>query len=115
LVTEKISITSITNPIDNLSQEKPPLFEKIITKISKEWIFSEIRGVVRYRLDQGTNEEFENYVNDPNKFKILDNKGILEKNDEENTESKRDITINEFIDKYIDLVNIPIDIQRSPN
>ena len=69
LVTEKISITSIINPIDNLSKQNSPIYEKITTKISKDWIFSEIMGLIRYRLDQGTNEEFENYVKDPEKFK----------------------------------------------
>ena len=115
MVTEKIPIIPIIDPIGNLSKQKSPIYEKITTKISKDWVFSEIRGLIRYRLDQGTNTDFENYVNDPNKFKIIDNNGILEENDEEKTELLRDITIQDFIDKYIDIVNIPIGIQRSPN
>jgi hypothetical protein len=66
-------------------------------------------------LDQGTNEEFENYVNDPERFRILDNNGIYEEIDEEKTENTRDVTINEFIDKYIDIFQIPIDDQRRQN
>jgi hypothetical protein len=115
LVTEKIPIIPIMDPIGNLSQQKSPIYEKITTKISKDWIFSEIRGLVRYRLDKGTDTDFENYVNDPERFQILDNNGILEENDEEKTDSIRDITIQDFVDKYTDIVNISIGIQRSPN
>ena len=115
LVTEKIPIIPIIDPIGNLSQQKSPIYEKITTKISKDWIFSEIRGLIRYRLDQDTIADFENYVNDPNKFKIIDNNGILKENDEEKTELLIDITIQDFIDKYTDIVDIPIGIQWSPN
>ena len=115
LVTEKIPIIPIIDPIGNLSKQKSPIYEKITTKISKDWVFSEIMELVRYRLDQGTKTDFENYVNDPNKFKIIDNNGILEENDEEKTELLEDITIQDFIDKYTDIVNILIGIQRSPN
>ena len=53
LVTEKIPIIPIIDPIGNLSQQKSQIYEKITTKISKDWVFSEIRGLIRYRLDQG--------------------------------------------------------------
>src|SRR5687768_11399225 len=41
LVTEKISITSIINPIDNYLPHSLPIYEKIITNITKEWISHE--------------------------------------------------------------------------
>jgi hypothetical protein len=115
LVTEKIPIISITNPIDNLSQENLPIYEKITTEISKDWIFSEINGLIRYRLDQDTNEEFEDYVKNPEKFQILDNNKILEENDEEEINNSPVLSIDEFIDKYLPIVDIPIDIQRKKN
>jgi hypothetical protein len=40
-------------------------------------------------LDQGTNEEFENYVSDPERFQIFDNNGIPEENGEGKSESMR--------------------------
>ncbi len=112
LVTEKISITSITESIDNLFQQNSPIYEKITINISKDWVFSAIKGLVRYRLDQDTIQEFENYVNDPDRFQLLNDNCIV---DEEKHESTIDITIKQFIDKYTDIVQIPIDIQRSPN
>jgi hypothetical protein len=115
LVTEKIPIISITNPIDNLSQENLPIYEKITTEISKDWIFSEINGLIRYRLDQDTNEEFEDYVKNPEKFQILDNNEIPEENDEEEINNSPVLSIDEFIDKYLPIVDIPIDIQRKKN
>ena len=48
----------------------------------------EIKGLVRYRLDQGTIQDIENYVSDTNKFQILDsNCNFVRENDEE-SESK---------------------------
>jgi hypothetical protein len=115
LVTEKISITSITNPIDNLSQQNPPIYEKIITNITKEWIFHEIMGLVRYRLDQGTIEDFDHYIIDPERFQILDSSSncMLDKH-----EQKGDpliLKIDDFIYKYTDISKTSIDIQRSNN
>jgi hypothetical protein len=72
LDTNKISITSIMNSIDNLSQLNLPIYEKISKNMTKDWVFSEIRGLIRYRLDQDTIEDIENYINDPAKFQVLD-------------------------------------------
>ena len=116
LVTAKISITSITNPIDNYLPHSLPIYEKIITNITKEWISHEIVGLVRYRLDEGTLEEFDHYINDPERFQISDSNNSNCVLDEH--EQKRDpliLNIDEFICKYSDISKSSIDIQRSNN
>jgi hypothetical protein len=115
LVTEKISITSITNPSDNYLPNSLPIYEKIRTNVTKEWIYNEIMGLVRYRLDQGTIEEVDHYINDPERFQILDSSSncMLDKH-----EQKGDpliLNIDEFICKYSDTSKSSIDIQRSTN
>jgi hypothetical protein len=136
LVMEKISITSITNPIDNYLPNSLPIYEKIIKNVTKDWISNEIRGLVRYRLEHGGIEELDQYVNDPEKFQIL---GSIEELDqyvndpekfqildsnlihneyEEQEQEKRYplvLSIDEFIYKYCDIVKTSIDIQRSKN
>ena len=112
LDTNKIQITQIPDSICNLSQQNPPIFEKITTNIAETWLLSEIRGLVRYRLDQDTIEEFDNYVNDTEKFQILDSNGILEKEESNNI---RVLTIEEFIAQYTDISKFSICIQRGKN
>ena len=58
LVTEKISITSITNPIDNYLPNSYQFMKKLQKNITEDWILNEITGLARYRLDQGTNRGF---------------------------------------------------------
>ncbi len=111
IVTESLSIESIMNLIDKESQQSSTIYEKITKNITEVWIFHEITGLIRYRLDQVTIGLFD-YINDPEKFQILsDNNHILEEEKEEG--SRRALSISEFIQKYSDIFNIPIDNKRS--
>jgi hypothetical protein len=65
-------------------------------------------------LDQDTIEEFDQYVNDPDKFQILDNNSVFD--DENESKSIRALPIKEFTDKYIDIIPISQSIsQRRQN
>jgi hypothetical protein len=115
LVTEKISITSITNPSDNYLPNSLPIYEKIRTNVTKEWIYNEIMGLVRYRLDQGTIEEVDHYINDPERFQILDSSSNCMLDKHEQKGGPLILNIDEFICKYSDTSKSSIDIQRSTN
>ena len=112
LDTNKISITSIINPIDNLSQQKSPIYEKITNNMTEGWIFDEIIHLIRYRLDQGTMEEFGKYVKELKNIQFLDNTYIER---EVVGPWRNSLTISEFIQMYknSDIFKSPIDIQRS--
>jgi hypothetical protein len=71
LVTEKISNISIKDRIDNLSQENPLIYEKIIKEITQSWIFCEIMKLIRCRLDF-TNLQLIDYVNNNKNFQLFD-------------------------------------------
>ena len=116
LVTESISIMSITSPIDNLSQQTPTPFEIIIKNITQGWIFHEIIHLIRYRLCQGEMELI-NYINDPDKFQILEDAScMLEKEDKEKPQGSklRLLSVDDFIKKYVDISSTSIDIYSSP-
>jgi hypothetical protein len=116
LVTEKISITSITDPLDNYLPNSLPIYERIITNITENWISNEITGLARYRLDQGTIEDIEDYVNDPEKMQILDSYSIFEQEEKQQEGSTiRTLSISEFTAKYSGISSTSIDIQRSKN
>ncbi|MGD1836849.1 MAG: hypothetical protein ACPKPY_02170 [Nitrososphaeraceae archaeon] len=111
LVTESLSISSIMSPIDKVSQQKSTIYEKIIQNTSKEWIFCAIMRLLRYRLDQTSYPLFD-YIEDKEKFWILDNnQASEERNNEGNTNF---ITIGEFVDKYAVGFSTPIDNKPSP-
>ncbi|MGZ5471997.1 MAG: hypothetical protein ACXW0J_05455 [Nitrososphaeraceae archaeon] len=68
-------------------------------------------------MDQDTIEEFNNYVNDSEKFQIFDNKSMSENVEYEEQEegSNRSLGIDEFIAQYSDIFKTSIDIRRSKN
>ena len=116
LVTEKISITSIINPIDNYLPHSLPIYEKIITNITENWISNEITRLVRYQLDQESIEEVDHYINDPDRFQILDKRSSNCKfGEHEQKGNPLILNIDEFICKYSDISKSSIDIQRSKN
>ncbi len=88
LVTEKISITSITDPIDNYLPNSLPIYEKIRTNITEDWISHEITGLVRYRLEQWSIENINDYINDPEKMQILYNNSIFEQEENKKDQPK---------------------------
>jgi hypothetical protein len=124
-----LSTESIMSPIDKESQQSLTIYEKIIKNVNETWIFCEITKLIHYRLDQGNIALFD-YINDPNKFQILD-KIIVLKDDNKNEESTKQIeeseveeeeekekqinpiTIGEFIKKYVDISFKPIDNKPS--
>ena len=119
LVTESLSIESITSPIDNYSQYILTIHKKITKNIDETWIFCEILRLIRYRLEWGNMSLFE-YIKDPDKFQIVD-KRLLKKGDH-NADSigEKDreatiipITIGAFTKKYCYICHKAIDNKRS--
>ena len=88
-----------------------------MTNVTEDWISNEIRGLARYRLNQRSIEELDQYVNDPEKFQILDSNLIHNEHEEQEQEKRYPLVLNidEFICKYYDIVKTSIDIQRSKN
>jgi hypothetical protein len=72
-------------------------------------------GLVRYRLDQGTIEEVDHYINDPERFQILDSISNCMLDEHEQKGDSLILNIDEFICKYSDISKSSIDIQRSTN
>jgi hypothetical protein len=103
LVTDLLSMISITDPIDVDSQQTSIIYEKIITKITESWIFCEIMKLIRYRLDS-TNFELINYLYDRQQFQLLNNNHNLEEvgdgQEQYQEGEKGNLTIGEFIEKY---------------
>jgi len=117
LVTDSLSIESIMSPIDKDSQQSSNINGKITINITEGWIFQEIIGLIRYRLDQG-NISFVEYLKDQEKFQIWDNNWISEEKQHEEEKStgrarRTIITIGEFITKYVDIFSKPIDNKPS--
>jgi hypothetical protein len=111
LVTEKISNISIKDRIDNLSQENPLIYEKIIKEITQSWIFCEIMKLIRCRLDF-TNLQLIDYVNNNKNFQLFDS---LQKGGEQNKIGEgKNLTIGKFTQKYFTHNEIsPIDNKSS--
>jgi hypothetical protein len=95
------------SPIDQESQYSSNIVEKITKNITEGWIFNEIIGLIRHRLEQET-IDFIEYVNDSRNIKILDSYSMLEKE-----LTKRSLSISEFIRKYCDISPTSIDNKRS--
>ncbi|HSF51822.1 MAG TPA: hypothetical protein VLA74_13765 [Nitrososphaeraceae archaeon] len=70
-------------------------------------------------MDQGSIEDINDYINDPNKFQILDSNCMLEEKEEEREGREertiRVLSIDEFNVKYTDISSTSIDNQRSKN
>ncbi|MGD1837602.1 MAG: hypothetical protein ACPKPY_06040, partial [Nitrososphaeraceae archaeon] len=92
-----ISPISNLNHFDNSSQQKSTLYEKIIQNTSKEWIFCAIMRLLRYRLDM-THYTLFDYIEDKEKFWILDNNKMLKDGNGEG--GSNFITIGKFVEKY---------------
>jgi len=119
IVTDSLSLLSNMSSIDKVSQQSSTIYEKIMKYITEGWIFHEIIWLVCCRLGYGDKEtidvidEFDKlqlikYIKNLEKFQILGNNNyILEE------ESRRALSISEFIQKYSHIVNIPIDNKLS--
>ena len=77
--------------------------------------FHEIMGLVRYRLDQETIEKVDHYINDPERFQILDSSSNCVLDEHEQKGDPLILNIDEFICKYSDISKSSIDIQRGKN
>jgi hypothetical protein len=97
--------------------------KKIIKDINETWIFCEIMRLIRYRLDQG-NIALIDYINNSNKFQILDRTLVLE-DDESNKQIEKSkgeekekeqidlISLGEFVKKYLGILSELIDNKQS--
>ena len=121
LITDQISIKSIAGQIDNFSQQKQSIYEKITQNITEEWIFSKIMRLIKYRLEIGNITLFD-YIADNKKFQISDNNSSFAdttitrassegKSGYEST--NENLTIGQFVKKYAN-DKTPIDIDPSP-
>ena len=68
-------------------------------------------------MDQGSiDDDINDYINDPNKFQILDSNYMFEGEEEERVgPTIRTLSIDEFNAKYTDMSSTSIDIQRKKN
>jgi hypothetical protein len=67
-------------------------------------------------LDQGSIDDITEYINDPDRFQILDPNSSMPDEEKEQREGSpiRTLSIDEFNEKYItDISSTSIDIQRS--
>jgi hypothetical protein len=119
IVTNLLSLLSNINSIDNASQQATSIFEKITKNITEGWIFHEIIGLICCRFGYRKKETIDiinesdklqiiGYLNNLEKFQILDNNNcIIEE------ESRRALSISEFIQKYSHIINTSIDNKPS--
>ena len=109
LVTDLLSIESITDSIDKNSQQTSKIYEKIIKNITETWLFSKIMGLVSYRLDltNFAGPLLIDHLNNHEEFQFLDNN-----NYNDNTDVDR-LTIRQFTKGYIEKSLPPIDNNRS--
>jgi hypothetical protein len=124
---ESSSFSSITNPIDQVSQQFSTIYEKIITNITETWLFYEIMQVLSHRLDLSEiKEPLADYLDNHDKFQFFDNSGFVSNkptnlfqeegcccnNKKNNTDGR--LTIRQFIQKYTNKSPTAIDEKRSP-
>ena len=71
---KSLSLLSNSDQFDNVSQYSSTIYEKITKNVSESWLFSEIMGLLRYRIDTDSIQgPLADYLNDSEEFKILDN------------------------------------------
>jgi hypothetical protein len=115
IVTDSLSLLSNINSIDKISQQESQIYEKIVKKITKEYVFSRIMWLIRCRLEQQSIGLID-YINDREKFQILDNNTCIleEKHEDGQNESKKTrLSIGDFVKKYCDISSKPIDNKPS--
>ena len=70
---KSLSLLSNWSEFDNVSQYSSTIYEKITKNIPENWLFSEIMGLLRYRIDTDSIQgPLADYLNNNEEFKILE-------------------------------------------
>ena len=69
-----LSLLSKSDPFDKVSSYSSTTYEKIIKNVNETWLFSELMGLLRYRIDvDNIKGPLADYLNNHEEFQLLDN------------------------------------------